>query len=148
LVLALAGFTDVLDGYLARKNGQATQLGAMLDPLADKTMILVVVLSFVLKGLIPWEAAIAMFVRDLGMIISSTIFHLRGKLTVPANVMGKLTTVLLYVAFLFIVLEYSFDAWNFTFAVGFLWMVIVFSFITSVIYIFQFKLLNQKTTQE
>jgi cardiolipin synthase len=137
LILVLAGLTDILDGYIARKKGQITQLGIMLDPLADKTMMMVVVLSLVFENLIPWEAAAAMFIREVGMIISSAVFHFRGKLTVPANLMGKLTTVLYYFAILFIVLEMNF-------ALTFLWTVIIFSFITSTIYIFQFTRLNHK----
>lgn len=137
LILLLAGLTDILDGYIARSRGLTTQIGAMLDPLADKCMMLVVVLSLLYVNLIPWAAVVAMFIREVGMIISSAIFHFRGKVTVPANAMGKATTVLYYVAILFIILELSF-------AIPFLWFVIVLSFITSVIYIIQFRVLNQK----
>lgn len=139
LILVAAGATDILDGYIARKRKQITQMGIMLDPLADKMMMMVVVLSLLYKGFIPWEAAGAMFIREIGMIISSAYFYLRGKLTVPANMMGKLTTVLYYFAILFIVIEAGF-------ALTYLWIVIIFSFVTSAIYIFQFKLLNQETS--
>lgn len=135
LILILAGATDILDGYLARSRGLVTQTGIMLDPLADKTMMIAVVLSLMISGMIPWEAAAAMFIRDLGMIAGAAFFHFRGKRTVPANVMGKLTTVLYYLAILFIIFE-------FPFAIGYLWFVIAFSFITSIIYIFKFKSIN------
>lgn len=137
LILVLAGLTDILDGYIARKNNQVTQMGSMLDPLADKMMMMVVVLSLVFINFIPWAAAIAMFIREVGMILSSTLFYLRGKKPVPANFMGKLTTVLYFFAIFFIVMQVDF-------ANIFLWIVIVISFITSIIYMFQFKLLNQK----
>ena len=77
-----------------------------------------------------------MFIRDLGMIMGSAFFHFRGKLTVPANVMGKLTTVLYYFAILFIV-------FHLTFAMTYLWFVIGVSFLTSFIYIIQFLVLNR-----
>jgi cardiolipin synthase len=136
LLLVLAGATDVLDGYLARKRGQTTELGSMLDPLADKTMMIVVILSFLISGKISWEAAAAIFIRDAGMIAGSAFFHFRGKKTVPANAMGKITTVLYYLAILFII-------YDFPFAMASLWIVIVFSFITSFIYIFKFKSINR-----
>jgi cardiolipin synthase len=136
LLLVLAGVTDVLDGYLARKRGQTTEIGSMLDPLADKTMMIVVILSFLISGKISWEAAAAIFIRDAGMIAGSAYFHFRGKKTVPANAMGKITTVLYYLAILFIVYELPF-------AMTSLWFVIVFSFITSFIYIFKFKSINR-----
>ncbi|MFD0696804.1 CDP-alcohol phosphatidyltransferase family protein [Paenibacillus sp. GCM10027628] len=141
LILLLAGLTDILDGYLARTRGLITQVGVMLDPLADKSMMITVVLSLLISGMIPWEAAAAMFIRDLGMIIGSAFFHFRGKLTVPANVMGKLTTVLYYLAILFIVFDL-------TFALTYLWFVILVSFLTSIIYIIQFLLLNRKDKAE
>ncbi|MEX2459779.1 MAG: CDP-alcohol phosphatidyltransferase family protein [Paenibacillaceae bacterium] len=137
LVLLFAGGTDVLDGYLARRNKQTTALGSMLDPLADKSMMLTVVLSFLYVGMIDWSAAIAMFIRDGGMIIGSAIFHFRGKKMVSANTMGKLTTVLYYLAIPLIMFEVRY-------AVFYLWIVIVFSFVTSFIYILKIKQLNKK----
>ena len=136
-IVILAGLTDILDGYLARKNGQVTQIGVMLDPLADKTMMIVVILSLLYKGYISWQAALAIFLRDAGMIIGSAFFHLRGKKTVPANMMGKLTTVLFYVALMFIFLELPHG-------VTLLWFVIAFSFVTSVMYIVKFRSLNRR----
>lgn len=135
-IILLAGATDILDGYLARTRGQVTQVGVMLDPLADKTMMIVVIISLLYSGHIPWAAAIAMFVRDAGMIAGSAFFHFRGKKTVPANMMGKLTTVLYYFAILFAYFEIPY-------AVPYLWAVIVFSFATSIIYVFQFLSLNR-----
>jgi cardiolipin synthase len=64
MILVVAGATDVLDGYLARRQKQTTVLGSMLDPLADKTLMLTVVLSFLYGRLISPAAAIAMFIRD------------------------------------------------------------------------------------
>jgi cardiolipin synthase len=138
LVVVLAGATDVLDGYLARKTGQITQAGVMLDPLADKCMMIAVILSLLITDRIPWPAAVIFFIRDVGMILGSAFFHFRGKRTVPANAMGKLTTVMFYVAFLFIFFELPF-------AIPYLWFVIGFSFITSISYIVMFKSLNRQT---
>jgi len=135
-VLLLAGMTDVLDGYIARKKKLVTQLGSMLDPLADKMMMITVILSLVWSRMISWEAALAMFLRDAGMIVGSAIFHFRGKQTVPANAMGKLTTVLYYVAILLIIFQLPY-------ANAYLWFVIIVSFVTSTIYAFQFYFLNK-----
>lgn len=135
-IVILAGITDVLDGYIARKRQQVTTIGKMLDPLADKTLMIVVILSFLYLRFIPWQAALAIFIREIGMIIGSAIFHLRGYKTVPANGFGKLTTVLYYFAILFFFLE-------FRYAVEYLWAVIILSFITSIVYILQFRSLNE-----
>jgi cardiolipin synthase len=136
LILLVAGLTDVLDGYIARSRKLVTQLGSMLDPLADKSMMIAVILSLVFSGMISWVAAIAIFLRDAGMIVGSAIFHFRGKQTVPANAMGKLTTVLYYIAILLVIFKLPF-------ANTYLWFVIIVSFLTSIIYIYQFNSLNK-----
>lgn len=135
IILVVAGLTDIVDGYWARSRGLVTQIGVMLDPLADKTMMLAVIISLLISGMIPWEAALAILIRDLGMIIGSAFIHFRGKQTLPANIWGKLTTVLYYSAILFIVFETRF-------AIVYLWFVIAISFLTSLIYIIQFAVLN------
>ncbi|QHW32571.1 CDP-diacylglycerol--glycerol-3-phosphate 3-phosphatidyltransferase [Paenibacillus rhizovicinus] len=137
VIIVFAGVTDVLDGYLARKYGQVTTVGSMLDPLADKTMMIAVIISLLVTGHIPWSAGAAIFIRDAGMIVGSAYFHFRGKKTVPANWMGKLTTMLYYLAICFIFFE---APWARTY----LWGVIAFSFVTSFIYIGLFMTLNRE----
>ncbi|MCM3338709.1 CDP-alcohol phosphatidyltransferase family protein [Paenibacillus sp. MER TA 81-3] len=133
----LAGLTDILDGYIARKHNMVTTVGMMLDPLADKLMMLTVMLSLLWAGDLPWTAAIAMLVRDAGMIIGSALFHFKGKKTVPANWMGKLTTVFYYIAILFVYFQWPY-------AIELLWAVIIFSFLTSLRYVALFVRLNRK----
>lgn len=132
LIVLLAGLTDILDGHIARRSGQITQLGIMLDPLADKCMLLVVFISLLYVNLIPWQTAIAISIREIGMITWSAFSYVRKKKTVPANMMGKVTTVLYYVALGFIVYDVSYDIY-------FLWFVIAISFLTSLIYILKAK---------
>lgn len=140
LIMLLAGLTDVLDGYIARKRNQVTELGSMLDPLADKLMLLAVIFSFLAAGWLPLVAVIAFVFRDAGMIVGSVLFRVRGKKTVPANVMGKLTTVLFYTAILFIVLRLKY-------AVAFFWVVLAFSFVTSLIYVRSVRRINRESEQ-
>lgn len=135
VIVIVAGITDIIDGYIARRFRLTTELGAMLDPLADKLMMLTVFLSLFISGRISFWAGLAIVVRDLGMIIGSAIFHLRGKKTVPANMMGKATTVLHYIAFIFLMFEWPYGALL-------LWGVIVFSYVTSLTYIVQIRHLN------
>jgi len=135
-VVIIAGLSDVLDGYLARSRQQVTMIGKMLDPLADKVLMIAIIVSFLYLRFIPWQAALAIFIREIGMIISSAIFHLRGYQTVPANVLGKVTTMLYYLAILFFFLQVEF-------AIPYLWVVIVLSYITSVVYMLQFRSLNE-----
>jgi cardiolipin synthase len=137
-IILLAGLTDVIDGYLARKTKQITQLGIMLDPLADKLMMIAIFLSLLISGKISFWAAAAIFFRDMAMILCSAVFHFRGKKTVPANIFGKLTTVLFYLALFFLL-------FGFREAETFLWSVIVLSYITSLIYMLQLRTVNGRT---
>jgi cardiolipin synthase len=132
LILLLAGLSDMLDGYLARKNGQITELGKLIDPLADKLMMIAVMFSFVIDQRITWIAAGVFFLRDAGMILISAFFHFRkNKRIMAANLFGKATTVFFYLAFLLIMfqLPYAQEA---------LWLGIILSFITSFIYLYSF----------
>ncbi|GBF11851.1 CDP-alcohol phosphatidyltransferase family protein [Tepidibacillus infernus] len=134
-ILLLAGITDVIDGYLARKHHLVTELGSMLDPLADKLMMITVIISLLVAGEIPWLVAAIFFFRDASMIIGSAFFHFRGKKTVPANALGKMTTFMYYLAVLLITFDLPYNVEFFTF-------VVAFSFLTSIVYMFQFKKIN------
>ena len=65
VVLMVAGFTDFLDGWLARRLDQYSTLGEILDPVADRLYILAVVVGLYLRDIIPWWVAIALPLRDL-----------------------------------------------------------------------------------
>ena len=135
LVLLLAAATDILDGYLARKYKWITELGIMLDPLADKSMMVTVTVSFVVDGRIPWLAAALLILRDLGMIIVSIFFVSRGKKTVPATAWGKATTVLYYVVLVALLFQWP--------MAGLLvWIMIILAFVTTLTYLRRFRQLN------
>ncbi|MFD2331415.1 CDP-alcohol phosphatidyltransferase family protein [Cohnella sp. GCM10020058] len=138
IVVFAAGLTDMLDGYIARRSGLVTQIGIMLDPLADKLMMLAVVGALLADGDIPWAAAGAMAFREVGMIATGTFFHFRGKRTVPANSYGKLTTVIYYLAIVLLILDQPGG-------VVALWIAVGLSFLTSFVYFTSFKELNSET---
>ncbi|CAM3695712.1 CDP-alcohol phosphatidyltransferase family protein [Cohnella lubricantis] len=135
-VVLLAGLTDLLDGYIARRSGQITTTGIMLDPLADKLMMLSIVAALVIGGEIPWAAAAVMAFREVGMIASSAFFHFRGMRTVPANVFGKVTTFIYYLAILLLFLDLRGG-------VPTLWCAIALSFVTTGVYLMKFRRLNR-----
>jgi cardiolipin synthase len=135
-IILLAGITDVIDGYIARRYKLVTELGTLLDPLADKLMIIAVFLSLLITHKISFWAAVAVFLRDISMIVFSTFFHLQGKKTVPANLMGKLTTVLFYLVLFMLI--FSIEGSEL-----YLWYVIGLSYLTTFVYLLLFRSVNQ-----
>lgn len=78
LVYCLAFFTDILDGYLARRNNWITDLGKLLDPLADKLMLLTALTCFCFKGWLPLPILLVVAAKELAMIFGG-IFVLKKK---------------------------------------------------------------------
>lgn len=97
-VLALAGLTDILDGYLARKHNLVTPLGKVLDPFADKLIVVTAMISLFLVGRFPLWLVILVLVKDLILVIGSSFVVLKEKSEVSASIYGKIATVVVYTA--------------------------------------------------
>lgn len=106
LIFILAGISDVLDGYIARKYDMITNLGSILDPFADKLMMFAILISFVSKGIIPTWILMALGLKEVIMILGGGILYLfKGKQVMPANKYGKIATVSFYAATLSVVFK-------------------------------------------
>jgi len=110
----LAAITDGLDGYLARKRGQITTLGILLDPLADKLMVsaaYIVLVAYNPRIVPPWIALLVIgrefLVSGLRSIASSEGF------TIEASELGKLKTVIQIVSVVAAILNHRWDYWDF-----------------------------------
>ncbi len=71
----LAGLTDALDGFVARRLGAFSRFGAALDPIADKVLIMVSFPCMAQVELIPWYLAIAVIARDLIIVAGALCYH-------------------------------------------------------------------------
>ncbi len=97
-VFAAAGASDALDGYLARRLGQTTRLGAALDAAADKLMILSSVVMLAWLSLLPPWLAFTLLARDGLMLAGAMACRLAaGSLTVAPSLPGKIHTALEFV---------------------------------------------------
>lgn len=89
----VAGITDAVDGYIAKHFNQQTELGAYLDPLADKTLIVSIYLSLAIFGFIPPWVAILVVSRDImivGAVVLSTLME--RPLTIQPLLVSKANT--------------------------------------------------------
>jgi cardiolipin synthase (CMP-forming) len=98
-LLMLSGFTDYLDGYLARRLDQASALGEILDPVADRLYILAVVIGLALREIIPWWVALILPLRDLLLWGLVPLLRTRGYSALPVHFLGKAATFNLLYAF-------------------------------------------------
>jgi cardiolipin synthase len=92
-VFLLAGITDALDGFFARSRAQRTDLGMILDPLADKLLLFAAFMTLVYLREIPRWLFIIVVSRDLILIGGFLVVYIAtGKTTVAVSRLGKLTT--------------------------------------------------------
>lgn len=97
IIYVAAWATDVLDGYLARRNNWITDLGKFLDPMADKLMQLAAALCFTMENAVFLIVVIPLLIKEFGMLFASLRITNTQNIVVSSDWYGKLATVLLFV---------------------------------------------------
>ena len=87
-VFLLASATDLLDGYIARKYNLITNFGKLMDPLADKLMVISVLFVQTLSGILPPVAVIIVVAKELIMVLGG-IYMLKKGIVVYSELVGK-----------------------------------------------------------
>ena len=104
IVLVISGVSDLFDGIIARKYGQITKLGKMLDPTADKLTLMAVMICFGIKFPKIFPFMILLIVKEIIMLVAGAVL-LKRKLTPPAaRWYGKISTLQLKQSLLFFAL--------------------------------------------
>ncbi len=95
IIFCLSVFSDALDGTIARLRGERTPLGAFLDPLADKLLLVVSYIIFSYLNWIPLWVFVAVLSRDLLIVLGwSVVYILTGNSKIQPRPLGKITTAL------------------------------------------------------
>jgi CDP-diacylglycerol--glycerol-3-phosphate 3-phosphatidyltransferase len=97
IVFGVAGVTDQIDGFLARRWRVESRFGKIADPLADRLMIDAAVILLVAYGRLPWVGLVVIGARDLLLLVGWRILAPRG-IDLDVNVVGKAATWILYAA--------------------------------------------------
>jgi len=93
-LFALAALTDALDGFLAKRFSWTSELGKMLDPLADKLLLVTVFVCLSVAGLVPWWLAAVVFLRDIVILCGALVYRrLFGPLHGAPTAASKLNTL-------------------------------------------------------
>jgi cardiolipin synthase len=115
VVLMVAGFTDWADGKLARAFGQASKLGALLDPAADRLYIVSTLVAFVLRDVVPLWVVAVLVARELVLGVVLLLLRRAGWPPLQVHYLGKAATFLLLYAFPLLLLADG-DGWLATLA--------------------------------
>jgi cardiolipin synthase len=107
-VVAIAGASDALDGLLAKRFGWRSWLGGVLDPLADKVLLIACFVSLDLAGVIPSWLMWLVVGRDLVIAAGATTYHfLIGRVVPQPSLLSKVTTFIQIVCVLTLLLKLS-----------------------------------------
>lgn len=99
VVLAVGGTSDWVDGWIARRLGQVSRLGELLDPLADRLYILATLVAFTAREVVPWQFTAALLAREVLLLGSLGVLRRHGYGPPPVHYVGKTATFLLLAAF-------------------------------------------------
>jgi cardiolipin synthase (CMP-forming) len=98
ILFAIVVATDWIDGLIARRTGQVSDLGKVLDPVADRLAIAAGLIALVLRGIFPLWAAAAILVRDLTVLVGGAVVLVRRGIRLEVRWIGKLATFSLMAA--------------------------------------------------
>ena len=106
-LIAYGIITDVLDGVLARKLNQCSDLGKLLDPISDKLTVGVMLIFLHIYADFPLWALILILSRETAVLILSLAFMSRQHLILPSNMIGKFTALTMAIMTFVYVLDYG-----------------------------------------
>jgi len=136
LILLSAAATDWADGYFARRRGEVTTLGILLDPIADKLLISAAFISLVEMDLVPAWMVVVIIGREFTVLGLRNIASAEG-FTIPASALGKTKMVLQVLAVAVVILgaqHLAFRWWG----KFFLWLVVISAIVSAVHYFLKF----------
>ena len=120
-IFIIAVLSDALDGYIARVKGERTELGALLDPIADKLLLISAFVCFSIVGDIPVHLRLPPYVpviiisRDIFMGIGCLVIYIiKGGLQIKPTRLGKITTFLQMITIIALIFQFAYTPalWN------------------------------------
>jgi CDP-diacylglycerol--glycerol-3-phosphate 3-phosphatidyltransferase len=138
IVFGIASITDFLDGYLARRSGEITKFGIILDPIADKFLVISALIVLVDMERLPSWIAIMIIVREF-LVTGLRAVALAKDIVIPAEIGGKIKTTTQIVAIICLILKKSILNID-LYSVGtvLIWISLVLSIISGVKYTVSF----------
>jgi cardiolipin synthase len=148
IVLAISGITDALDGFLARILKQQTKLGAYLDPIADKALLISCFVTLSIKGIIPGWLTVIVISRDFIILFGIAVLSLMSMpYEIRPTFVSKVTTAIQLITVLFaLVFRILPGAFGYQWMILLYWLTAFFTIISGLNYMFRkVKLSNART---
>jgi cardiolipin synthase len=98
VLFALVVSTDWVDGYVARRTGQVSELGRILDPVADRLAIAAGLITFAVVGIFPFWAALLILIRDVALLLGGAVVLWGRNIRIDVRWIGKIATFSLMAA--------------------------------------------------
>ena len=137
MIFVIAALTDYLDGYIARKRNQVTDVGKLLDPIADKLLITSAFISLVELNLAPAWMVVIIVGREFAVSGIRSIAASQGYV-MPANALGKLKTVCQVLTIVVLIVADTYiEPWE-RFGRFLLWVTVAISLVSAVNYLWIF----------
>ena len=130
----LASATDMLDGFLARRMQCITDFGKLMDPLADKLMVLSVLFTLLIRGIIPWEPVALLGGKELLMLIGGACLYNR-KIVVHSLFVGKFAQVAVSMALILSFFHCRFEQLALPLHIILLWIGVGAAYTALVVYV-------------
>jgi len=106
VIVLVAGLSDALDGYLAKRFGWHSALGALLDPMADKVLLVASYVALAYLHLVPLWLAVLVLARDLVIVIGAAAYYsLIGRIEMAPSISSKINTVAQIVLVLVVIIS-------------------------------------------
>lgn len=106
IMFLIAGISDGLDGFLAKQFGWESHLGGILDPVADKLLLLSSMLSLGWMGMLPWWLVAVVVLRDVIIVVGATIYYFRiNRIDAQPSMISKINTVMQIILVLAVVIN-------------------------------------------
>lgn len=106
VIFFIAGFSDGLDGYLARRFNWKSRFGAIADPLADKCLLVSAYLMLTITGVLPWWLFVVVMLRDIWIVAGALFYHYRvSAYEMSPSRLGKANTFLQILFILVVMLD-------------------------------------------
>ena len=134
LIFVIASLTDFLDGYLARRSGDITKFGIILDPIADKFLIISALIVLVDMARLPAWIAITIIVREF-LVTGLRVVALSKDIVIAAELGGKIKTTTQIVAILCLILNKSiFTLDLYDIGIVLIWIALIVSILSGIQY--------------